>query len=172
MLIIFLKKIKHYHRSKTESTLWNKIQNINSDVVARLSGLIVRIAKYHGARFIRFEDLRWSRHQAKKEKGKYIAFWQVHWFLSQVQSMTAQNANRCGIPAVTVDAFMSSQTCAHCHKQGTRLSSNTKLFYCPHCRITVDADLNAARNIARRDTVKVIPVSFSAEYLCSVDGFQ
>jgi transposase len=168
----FHKKIKRYHRSKTESVLWNKIQTINSDIVARLSGLIVRIAKYHGAQFIRFEDLRWSRHQAKKEKGKFIAFWQVHWFHSQVQSMTSQNAIRCGIRAVIVDAFMSSQTCAHCHKKGSRLTSNTKLFYCPRCKTTVDADLNAARNIAKRDTVKILPVSFSAEYLCSVDGFQ
>lgn len=168
----FHKKIKHYHRSKTESVLWNKIQTINSDIVARLSGLIVRIAKYHGAQFIRFEDLRWSRHRAKKEKGKFIAFWQVHWFHSQVQRMTSQNAIRCGIRAVIVDAFMSSQTCAHCHKKGSRLTSNTKLFYCPRCKTTVDADLNAARNIAKRDTVKVLPVSFSAEYLCSVDGFQ
>jgi len=169
---LFQKKIKHYHRLKTESTLWNKIQNINSDIVARLSGLIVRIAKYHGAQFIRFEDLRWSRHQAKREKGKFIAFWQVHWFHSQVQSMTAQNAIRGGIHSVIVDAFMTSQTCAHCHKKGIRLPSNTKLFYCPHCKTTVDADLNAARNIAKRDTVKVLPISFSAEYLCSVDGFQ
>ena len=168
----FHNKIKYYHRSKTESTLWNKIQNINSDIVARLSRLIVQIAKYHGAQLIRFEDLRWSHHQAKKEKGKFIAFWQVHWFHSQVQSMTAQNAIRCKIHAVTVDAFMSSQTCAHCHKKGTRLTTNTKLFYCPHCKTTIDADLNAARNIAKRETVKVLSVSFSAEYLCSVEGFQ
>ncbi|TFF89657.1 MAG: hypothetical protein EU548_06995 [Promethearchaeota archaeon] len=169
---IFHKKTKHYHRSKTESTLWHKIQNINSDIVARLSGLIVQIAKHHRAQFIRFEDLRWSLHQAKREKGKFIAFWQVHWFHSQVQSMTAQNAIRCGIRAVIVDAFMSSQTCAHCHKKGTRLTSNTKLFHCLHCNTTLDADLNAARNIAKQATVKVLPVSFSAEYLCSVDGFQ
>ncbi|MHA1716505.1 MAG: zinc ribbon domain-containing protein [Promethearchaeota archaeon] len=169
---VFHKKIKHYHRSKTESVLWNKIQHLNSDIVARLSGLIVKIAKYHGAQFIRFEDLRWSRHQAKKEKGKFIAFWQVHWFHSQVLSMTAQNAIRCGIRAVMVDAFMSSQTCASCHEKGDRLKSNTKLFYCPHCKTTLDADLNAARNITKRDTVKILPVSLSPEYLCSVDGFQ
>jgi transposase len=171
-LYLFHKKVKHYHRSKTESSLWHKLQNINSDIVARLSGLIVQIAKYHGAGVIRFEDLRWSRHQAKKEKGRFIAFWQVHWFHSQVQHMTAQNASRFGIHAVIVDAFMSSQICAHCHQKGTRLTSNTKLFYCPHCKTMVDADLNAARNIAKRATVKVLPVSFSAEYLCSGDGFQ
>jgi len=169
---IYHEKIKHYHRSKTESVLWNKIQEINSDIVARLSGLIVKIAKYHGAQIIRFEDLKWSRHQAKKEKGKFIAFWQVHWFHSQVQSMTAQNAIRCGIHAVMVDAFMTSQTCACCHKKGDRLKSNTKLFYCPHCKTTLDADLNAARNIAKRDTVKILQISHSPEYLCSVDGFQ
>ena len=169
---VFHEKIKHYHRSKTESVLWNKIQHVNYDIVARLSGLIVKIAKYHGAQFIRFEDLRWSRHQAKKEKGKFIAFWQVHWFHSQVQSMTAQNAIRCGIRAVMVDAFMSSQTCTRCHEKGDRLKSNTKLFYCPHCKTTIDADLNAARNITKRDTVKILPVSHSPEYLCSVDGFQ
>ena len=169
---LFHKKIKHYHHSKTESALWDKIQTINTDIVARLSGLIVRIAKYHKAQFIRFEDLRWSRHQAKKEKGKFIAFWQVHWFHSQVQHMTAQNAIRCRVKAVTVDAFMTSQTCAHCHKKGTRLTSNTKLFYCPRCKTMINADLNAARNIAKRDTVRVLPVSFSTEYLCSGDGFQ
>ncbi|MHA1671954.1 MAG: zinc ribbon domain-containing protein, partial [Promethearchaeota archaeon] len=69
--------------------------------------------------------------------------------------MTAQNAIRCGINAVLVDAFMTSQTCACCHEKSDRQKSNTKLFYCPHCKTTVDADLNAARNIAKRNTVKV-----------------
>ena len=86
--------------------------------------------------------------------------------------MTAQNAMRCGIHAAIVDAFMSSQMCAWCYEDGTRLKSNSKIFHSPHCKTTTDADLNAARNIARRDTVKALPISLLPEYLCSVDGFQ
>ncbi len=166
------KKIKWYHLSKTESSIWNKIHQINADIVSRLSGLIVRIAAFNRASCIRFEDLRWSRHQPKREKGKFIAFWQVHWFHSQVQQKTAQNASRKGIQVVLVNPYMSSHECAHCKQRGFRHPDNMKLFTCPHCNMTVDSDLNAARNIVKRDTVKILSVSFSSEYLCSVDGLQ
>ena len=155
----YWRRLKWYHRSKTESCLWDKLQRLNKDIIDRLSGLIVRIARFHGAACVRFEDLRWSKHQLKRRKGKFIAFWQTHWFHSQVQSMVAQGAARHGIRSVVVDAFMTSQRCAVCGRRGIRRATSTKLFHCLHCRSTVDADLNAARNIVQGAIVYVLSPS-------------
>ncbi|MBD3215057.1 MAG: transposase [Candidatus Lokiarchaeota archaeon] len=133
-----------FHRAKSVSLLWNKINKLNKDIINRLSGLIVKIAKYHNVKRIKFEDLRWVKHRKKQRTGKFLAFWQTHWFFSQVQSMVTQNAKRKGIEVVIVEAAYTSQRCAECGVQGT---SHKKVFICPHCGFKKDRDLNAARNI-------------------------
>ncbi len=149
-------KIKWYHRMKTESYIWSKIQRLNKEVVNRLSGLIVRIAHYHGANRIKAEELSWSKHSKKSEKGSWITFWQTHWFFSQVQYMTLQNALRKNIEFVVVNAYKSSHICAVCKEEGFR---NGKTFHCKHCGTYVDSDLNASRLIGKRKILRNLSIS-------------
>ncbi|MFD8789446.1 RNA-guided endonuclease InsQ/TnpB family protein [Streptomyces vinaceus] len=45
--------------------------------------------------------------------------------------------------------FPSSKTCSTCGWQNPRLTLADRTFTCPDCGLTIDRDLNAARNIAR-----------------------
>ena len=52
-----------------------------------------------------------------------------------------------GIPFVAVDPAYTSQICSACGKMGDRKGKN---FSCKACGNTMDADINAAKNIAAR----------------------
>ncbi|MEU9983729.1 RNA-guided endonuclease TnpB family protein [Streptomyces sp. NPDC050856] len=45
--------------------------------------------------------------------------------------------------------FPSSKTCSACGWQNPRLTLADRTFHCPDCGLTIDRDLNAARNIAQ-----------------------
>ncbi|MFE1383464.1 RNA-guided endonuclease InsQ/TnpB family protein [Streptomyces sp. NPDC058740] len=49
--------------------------------------------------------------------------------------------------------FASSKTCSACGWQNPRLTLADRTFNCPGCGLTIDRDLNAARNIARHAVV-------------------
>ncbi|GGR63994.1 RNA-guided endonuclease InsQ/TnpB family protein [Streptomyces roseolus] len=53
--------------------------------------------------------------------------------------------------------FPSSKTCSACGWQNPRLTLTDRTFTCPGCGLTIDRDLNAARNIARHATVAEAP---------------
>ncbi|MFJ7069735.1 IS607 family element RNA-guided endonuclease TnpB [Streptomyces sp. NPDC101115] len=53
--------------------------------------------------------------------------------------------------------FPSSKTCSACGWQNPRLTLADRTFTCPDCGLTIDRDLNAARNIARHAVVADAP---------------
>ncbi|MHA1658472.1 MAG: zinc ribbon domain-containing protein [Promethearchaeota archaeon] len=95
-----------------------------------------------------------------------MAFWQVHWFFSQLQAHATQLLERHDIKVQLVNAKDTSQICSECRrlrdpdfadKIGAKHSpANSKDFSCSHPihsgleegMFRLDADLNAARNIA------------------------
>ncbi len=78
-------KLKYNKLSRRLSGLWDRIHNINLEIVRQLNHTIMSIARYHRASVFKFENLKWARHGKKKDKGRFLAFWQTHWFYSQVQ---------------------------------------------------------------------------------------
>lgn len=53
--------------------------------------------------------------------------------------------------------FPSSKTCSACGWQNPRLALADRTFHCPDCGLTIDRDLNAARNIAHHAAVADVP---------------
>lgn len=146
-----------HHTSKSLSCCWDKINNIHSEIINQLTHKIVKIAQYHGVSTIKFENLKWAKHSKRIDVGQFLAWNQVHWFYSQVQWHIAQMAARKWIEVVFVDARDTSKICSECHllrpdytdKVGA--TRKGKQFICTHplhARLQLDADLNAARNIA------------------------
>jgi len=125
--------------------VWKKIRNIHLELARQVATRIVHIARYHGARTIRFEDLRWAQHTAQSEGGYWLATWQVHWFHGEIIHRVEALAARYGIRVDLVYAKGTSQRCSACGQLGVR---HGKVFTCPHCGRQLDSDLNAARNIA------------------------
>jgi transposase len=142
------------HRHKQEvnrltrvlSLLWNKVNKYNQQIIQLVSHFIVKIALYHEASVVKMEDLKWSLHSKKKEAGAFLAFWQAPWFQSGVQEAVRTRCLLHGIKFKRVPARFTSQQCSRCGKIGNR---DGKRFSCPLCGLTLDSDLNAARNICQ-----------------------
>ena len=45
--------------------------------------------------------------------------------------------------------FPSSKICSHCGTKKESLSLSERVFYCEHCHLLLDRDLNAALNLAK-----------------------
>jgi len=126
------------------SQCWARVYRINLQLVNHLNSCIMKIARFWNVSSIKVEDLRFSTHSRKQDAGLFIAFWQVHWFHSQAQQAIKLQSALHDIKFKKVPAHNTSKRCSCCGKLGNR---SGKQFTCPHCRLSLDADLNAARNI-------------------------
>ncbi|MBY9006033.1 MAG: transposase [Candidatus Lokiarchaeota archaeon] len=125
--------------------LWERISHINKEIVNLLNHTILKIANHHHVSVIKCENLKWTRHSKRKEVGQFLAFWQILWFFSQIQSAIQLRAHLNAIEFKTKNARNTSQKCSTSGHMGQRTG---KAFFCPHCEMSLDSDLNAARNIA------------------------
>lgn len=65
------------------------------------------------------------------------------------RQLTYKCADR-GTTLVCVDRFYpSSKTCSSCGTAKAKLDRRTRIFDCGHCKVVLDRDVNAARNIAQ-----------------------
>ncbi len=72
------------------------------------------------------------------------------WAFAQLRGFVEYKAQLAGVPVVAVDARNTSRTCSrcgHCDKANRKSQAE---FFCLHCHLSINADLNAARNIAFR----------------------
>jgi transposase len=67
------------------------------------------------------------------------------WSFFQLRQFVAYKAQAAGVPLVLVDPAYTSKTCHLCGHRGHR--SGLK-FACTRCNVVMDADWNAAMNIA------------------------
>jgi len=142
----FRSKYKWTQIRKELARCWDKVNRLNKQIVSFLNNYVLTIARFWGVSTIKMEDLRWAKHSKKQDAGKFMAFWQTHWFYSQVQEAIKFQCQLNGIRFQKVPARDTSQRCSRCGEFGLR---SGKQFSCPHCGLKLDSDLNAARNIAK-----------------------
>ena len=75
-----------------------------------------------------------------------------NWPFAQFQQFVEYKAAARGIRVVYVDARYSSQGCSRCGHVARSNRRSQSWFACRQCGYQLDADLNAARNLARRAT--------------------
>jgi len=75
-----------------------------------------------------------------------------NWPFAQFQQFVAYKAAARGIRVVYVDARYSSQGCSRCGHVARSNRRSQSWFACRQCGYQLNADLNAARNLARRAT--------------------
>jgi len=152
---------KAYHVKRTRAYHWEKMNHYHRTIVQTTANLLVSIAVAYGVRSIQMENLRWTRASSRADVGGWLAHNQVHWLHSQLQMAIESKAALAQISIKRVDARNTSQLCSHLsHAQSVRGqgplgSREGKQFRCRHTdhggrSYTLHADLNAARNIARR----------------------
>lgn len=101
---------------------------------------------YRAGNAIAMEDIKGIR----RNKGRKLNFWLHGWNFYQLQRFINYKAVMKGISVVKVSPYLTSQTCSQCGKVGTRLKG---FFRCSHCGYSLNADLNASRNLAKHDSI-------------------
>ena len=148
------KKLKFNKLCDILSILWERSHNINREIVRLLNHNIIAIARHHGASKIKMENLKFSKHSKKRERGNYLTFWQTHWLFGQIEEAVKLQAYLNQIGFERVNAAYTSQKCSECgiKELATR---DFKRFTCQNISMhknntifRLDADLNASRNIA------------------------
>ena len=131
-----------YHRIGDRFGWWSE------EFLHRCSKQIVAEAKRHGCTHIAFEDLEQIRERISDGK-KF-----QQWAFRALQEQVAYKADEHGIVAETVEPSYTSQQCSKC---GCTLEENRdgQRFACLDCSYSVNADYNAAKNIARKLALKL-----------------
>lgn len=100
------------------------------------------------------ENLTGIRSRVKTRKGAQSR--RLHgWSFAQLKAFVAYKAEAKGVRLALIDPRHTSQTCSKC---GHRYRSNRKsqsLFKCRSCGFTLNADLNAARNVRAKHLVSL-----------------
>ena len=120
----------------------------SDDFLHRRSKSIVEEARRHGCTHIAFDNLEQIRERISNSK-KF-----QQWAFNELQRRVEYKADECGIVVDTVKPQYTSQECSKC---GTTLEENRsgQHFECLDCSYTVNADYNAAKNVARKFALKL-----------------
>lgn len=112
---------------------------INHTIAKRI--VLAAKAEHKG---IAIEDLTNIRFTSKRRNKKFRTKL-GRWSFGQLRSFLEYKSRLHGVNLVVVEPRYTSQTCSCCHHIGTR---KNKSFKCPNCGNDMDADINAAINIA------------------------
>jgi IS605 OrfB family transposase len=94
-------------------------------------------------RQLALEDLEGIRHRTKVRKPQ--RYYHHSWAFYQLRQFVTYKAESSGVPVLLVDPAYTSQTCHRCGHRGHRSGLT---FSCTRCNVVIDADWNAAMNIA------------------------
>jgi IS605 OrfB family transposase len=101
---------------------------------------------------IALEDLTGIRQRAKVRKAQRAPH--HTWAFYQLRQFVQYKAQSAGLAVVLIDPAYTSKTCHRCSNRGHR---SHREFVCPRCGIVLDADVNAALNIATAGALVTAP---------------
>ena len=124
--------------------LAGRVNRFRRDCDHVLSKQIVQSVK-EGATVV-LEDLTniRSRVKARKKQRRRLHSWSF----ARLRGFVEYKAELAGVHVTTVDPRYTSQKCSKCGKRDRRSRKRQSSFRCTSCGFTLNADLNAARNIA------------------------
>ena len=115
------------------------------DVNHQISKHIVETAKRTGTG-IALENLTGIRARVRHRKPQRSTL--NSWSFRQLGDFIAYKAEQAGVPLMWVNPAYTSQTCSECGHRDKRNRTNQETFTCRRCGIILNADYNAAINIA------------------------
>jgi len=140
------KKIKAVDKLRSHEANW--VKNYNHTV----SRKVVDFALANHAKYINLEDLSGITETAASKNARFLKDWSYF----QLQQDIKYKAEKVGIVVRMIDPAYTSRTCSCCgHTDKSQRVSQSE-FYCsnPECKMHgkyINADFNAARNIAMSD---------------------
>jgi len=140
------KKLRSLDRLKDQER--NFVQTYNH----KISKDVVNFALKHNAKYINIEDLSSYKDNANNEEDKNKRnqkhFILRNWSYYELQTFITYKAKHCGIEVRKVNPAYTSQTCSCCGNVDAEQRIDQAHFKCKKCGKEMNADFNAARNIA------------------------
>lgn len=130
-----------------------------------ISKKIVQLAKDTNST-IALEDLKGFNGRQTVKKAQREQFGK--WAFNQLRSFVEYKAQIAGIPIIFVNPKNTSRRCSHCGYIDKANRKSQSEFVCKHCNFSLNADLNAAKNIAFLAAVKQPIVAKSPALLADV----
>ena len=141
---------RHMHRAGWR--LQGRVRNLVDELHKKLSTFLVR--NYSTVLLPTFETSQMVGRAARKIDSKTVRSmltWSHYRFKQRLLNKTREYT---GCKVIIVDESYTSKTCGQCGRLHESLGSN-KIFRCPSCRVVMDRDLNAARNILLKNSSQV-----------------
>jgi IS605 OrfB family transposase len=109
------------------------------------------VAALPAGSLIALEQLEGLRERVRQRRAETAARRELHnWGFAQLQGFVAYKAQAQGLRVLWVDAAYSSQQCSRCGHTAAANRRSPSWFVCHACGLQLNADLNAARNLAQR----------------------
>jgi len=138
-------------REKVKQVLHHASKQIVLDAKHRQFGIVME--KLTGIRKL----YRRGNWQGKAYRGMMNS-----WSYYELQRQIEYKARWEGIPVIYVNPRGTSVRCSICGSRMARIPEENRQLHCPNCSLTVDRDVNAARNILARG-VRFAPIALPVE---------
>ena len=141
-----LRKVDNGSRSakrRLQQSSGRQFRYVN-DVCHRLSKKLIAHACSHQYSILALEILTYIKHRNYSTHTKYVLW---YWPQALLEKCIKQKAEANGLTIVHVPPATTSITCSKCGYQHKKARITRQTFRCPYCG-DMDADINAARNIA------------------------
>jgi len=138
---------KRYRLRRAATRIRKKIRNIVDDVHKRLCNWLVH--NYHTILLPEFRTqgmVQKGKRKITSKTARNMLTWAHYRFRMRLLNK-AREFPWCKV--IVCDEAYTSKTCGKCGTLHNKLGGN-KVFACPHCKVTLDRDINGARNILIR----------------------
>ena len=159
---------------------WKQQEKVNR-ILHQASKMIVQQAKQGGFGIV-MEQLTGLRklYQRGNGQGGWYRGRMNSWSYAELQRQIEYKARWEGLPVIYVHPHGTTAKCSICGSRMARIPEENRTLKCPSCRVCVDRDVNAARNILARG-VRFAPIALpveamvqepSSEVILKVDGSE
>ena len=151
---------------KFQDRFSEKERNFAKNFNHNISREIIEFAIHNGAGIIKLENLSFGKKNADGEIDSASIRIMRNWSYAELQSQIEYKAKRYGIEVVYINPYHTSKTCSKCgwvdpmskeeHKKHPEIKEGRytqATFYCITCKEAMNADVNAAINIARNTNI-------------------
>jgi putative transposase len=141
---------------------WKQQEKVNR-ILHQASKMIVQQAKQGGFGIV-MEQLTGLRklYQRGNGQGGWYRGRMNSWSYAELQRQIEYKARWEGLPVIYVHPHGTTAKCSICGSRMARIPEENRTLKCPSCRVSVDRDVNAARNILERG-VRFAPIALPVE---------
>jgi putative transposase len=149
-------------REITSKYGWKQRQKVNR-ILHHASKMTVQQAKDHdfGIVMERLTGVR-KLYRRGNGQGRWYRGWMNSWSYAELQRQIEYKARWEGLPVIYVHPHGTSAKCSICGSRMARIPEENRTLHCSSCGMSVDRDVNAARNILARG-VRFAPIALPIE---------